>query len=291
MSISLWHLHLTVPPVAVQPVSDLLEGHVDTLSVFEKTEGQEWTIDAISQGRPDTEVLQAGLARLAETLGISCPRILCEEMPQRDWLAENFASFRPIRAGRYFVHGSHYTDEKPAGALCLQIDAATAFGSGEHGTTWGCLMAMDRLAQDLPQKPRILDMGCGSAILAIAAAKTWNCPVLAVDIDPEAVRVSALNARDNGVADLVQAECGDGYAAPSVHGPYDLVLANILAGPLCAMAPDLAVCLSPGGHTILSGLLTDQEGMVADAHAKQGLKVTDRFPSGEWMTLVLKKVP
>ncbi len=208
----------------------------------------------------------------------------------RDWVAENRASFQPIRAGRFFIHPTFYEGRPPAGAQSIALDAATAFGSGSHGTTKGCLLALDRIARR--RRPRrILDMGCGSGILAIAMAKAWKRPVLAVDIDDEAVRVTAENARRNGVGNYVNTGAGPGFAAPIMQGKrdFDLIVANILARPLIAMAPSLARALSPGGEVVLSGLLTHQENQIVAAYRAQGLALVRRDRIDNWSTLVLKQ--
>jgi ribosomal protein L11 methyltransferase len=170
----------------------------------------------------------------------------------------------------------------------LRLDAGLAFGSGEHASTRGCLMALERVAAR--RRPRrVLDLGTGSGILAIAAAKRLRVPVLATDLEPWSVRVAADNARLNGVAPLVRAVLADGWRNRVVRAraPYDLVFANILARPLCAMAGDLAAHLAPGGTAILAGLLGAQARMVLAAHRRAGLRLAARLDVAAWTTLVL----
>ena len=207
-----------------------------------------------------------------------------------DWLARVAESFTPQRIGRSWVHGSHLRAAAPAGAVAIQLDPGLAFGSGEHESTRGCLLALDALAGRRRFR-RVLDLGCGSGILAIAAAKCWPAAVLAVDNDPDAVAVAAANARNNGVADRVATAPSEGYRGRKVRarGPYDLVLANILADPLCAMARDLARHLAPGGSAILSGLLDRQAPRVVETHRAVGLRLRARLDLGIWTTLVLAK--
>jgi ribosomal protein L11 methyltransferase len=229
------------------------------------------------------------MAVLAAALGIEEPALECDPVPAVDWVTQTYLSFPPIRAGRFFVHGSHHKQAVPAGTIPLQIEAAMAFGSGEHATTQGCLLALSDLARRLPLT-RALDMGCGSGILAFAIAKLWRRPVTAVDIDPLSVEIARENARLNRVARLVKCHQGNGYDLPEVaaHGPYQLIAANILARPLARMAPQLRRHLAPGGTAVLSGLLKRQEPLVMAAHRAQGLRLVRRYRIGEWSTLVLR---
>ena len=190
----------------------------------------------------------------------------------------------------HLVHGSHIKTAPPPGTLPLQLDAGLAFGSGEHATTRLCLLAM----QGLPRRPRqrtVLDLGCGSGILAIAAAKLWPCRVTAADHDPVAVAVAAENAQFNGVAGRLTTVLSDGFAAPALrrHRPFDLILANILADPLVDLAPHLAGRLAAGGYAVLSGLLGSQSPAVAQAYLAEGLRPFRRLDDGPWGALVLRQ--
>jgi ribosomal protein L11 methyltransferase len=269
---------------------DALDELALAVSSFEIDDGKFWQVSAMFGAMPDHAVLASAIARAAAAAGVKLPEFVVKPLAARDWLAENRASFQPIRAGRFFIHPTFYEGRPPAGALSIALDAATAFGSGSHGTTKGCLLALDRIARR--RRPRrILDMGCGSGILAIAMARAWARPVLAVDIDDEAVRVTLDNARRNGVANLLRAGAGQGFAAPIMQRQrkFDLIAANILARPLIAMAPALARALSPGGEAVLSGLLTHQENQVIAAYRAQGLALARRGRIDNWSTLVLKR--
>jgi ribosomal protein L11 methyltransferase len=206
------------------------------------------------------------------------------------WLARTYASFPEQLIGeRFAVRGTHLRGPETPNRITLTLDAGLAFGTGEHGSTRGCLVALESVARRQPR--RILDMGTGSGILAMAAAALLNRPVLATDIEPWAVRVAAENAELNGVAHLVTARLADGWRDPFVrgHGPYDLVFANILARPLCLMARDLALNLAPGGTAILAGLLANQARWVLAAHRAQGLRLERMLPQGPWTTVVVRK--
>lgn len=289
----LWRIALAVPEVHAPAFAEAVGDHADAVSTFELEEGVTWLVEATSYGAPDRARILARVAVLAEALGIPDPDVVIEEIPPIDWVSHTYQAFPPIRAGRFYVHGSHHEGAIPPGAVGLQVDAATAFGTGEHGSTHGCLMALDRLSKvlRLGRGPGqgALDMGCGSGILALAVAKTWRVPVVAVDIDPEAVRVTRENARINRAATLVRAEGGDGYHTPIVRqrGPYRLITANILARPLARMAPMLSRNLVPGGVAVLAGLLARQEKHVLQAHRAQGLRLIGRIPVGEWTTLIV----
>lgn len=215
-----------------------------------------------------------------------------EEIPQdTDWLKETYKNFPPFTVGPFFIFGSHYTDQVPATQTGLQIDAATAFGSGEHGTTKGCLMAMLDLKSIGACPWNILDMGTGSGILGIAAWMLWKAPVLAVDNDEECVRVAKHHAALNNIpqqATDFTAIHGDGFLTPSVQDkkPFDLIIANILAGPLKEMADDLIRMSDSNGYVILSGILNEQADEVI--HAYKAFALKKKFEIGEWTTLVLQ---
>lgn len=284
-----WRLLVTVPDAALAPALAALDGAADSLSWFEAGGGV-WRIEGVSGRRPDRAAVEARLALAATAAGLAPPPLSLEPLPEVDWLALNRKAFPPVTAGRYFIHGSDYEGEAPRGSLVLRLDAGQAFGTGSHETTRGCLLALDELARRRRFR-RPLDLGCGSGILAMAMARTWRVPVLAVDIDPVAVAVTRENARANGLAPLVRAVGSDGWTGAVLRRrqPFDLVAANILAGPLCAMAPALARGLAPGGTVVLSGLLADQERRVRAAFRAQGLEPRRRIVLGEWPTLVLRR--
>lgn len=285
-----WTLEIEVPEDSAPAFMEALDGLAVGVSGFETGGGGPWRIEAWFDSVPDHGALSATIALAAVSAGVGEPEFVVRPLEQRDWLAENRASFAPVRAGRFFVHPTHWQGHPAAGAWTVMLDAATAFGSGEHGTTRGCLLALDALARR-GRPSRVLDMGCGSGILSIAAARAWPVPVLAVDIDPEAVRVTAENTRRNRVAQRVRGVCGIGFAAlPGLRaGCFDLILANILARPLQRMAPDLARRLVPGGTAVLSGLLAGQEAQVLSAYRAQGLALVRRIRIDGWSTLEVRR--
>jgi len=228
-------------------------------------------------------------------LKISPKTFIVEEIADTNWLEESYRQFPPFIISNFFIFGSHFEGNPPKGKIPLQIDAATAFGSGEHGTTRGCLEALLHLHKEGLKPKSIFDMGAGSGILGIAAYKLWGKPTLAVDIDKEATRVAChhrkINHVPSGDKGMICAT-GDGYAARRVKAHekgFDLIIANILAGPLVIMAEDLSKNLSKNGYTILSGLLVEQEKEVLMAHKDVGLHIKKRITHGEWRTLILSK--
>lgn len=261
-----------------------LEGFGEALSSFETDGGRGWRIEVFGETRPDRAAV---LAALKPYRGV---KPVIAAVPPKDWVAESQRGLPPLAAGPFFIHGSHFTGTPPKGKIVMEIDAGMAFGTGRHETTRGCLLALSRLAKTRRFR-RPLDIGCGTGILAFAMAHLWGKPVLAGDMDVDAVRVSKENARLNGLSKLVKVVKSDGYRAKAIRAgaPYDVVAANILANPLIALAPDLAAVLGRNGHAVLSGLLTTQEKDVLAAHRAVGLELDFRLRLKEWSVLVLKR--
>jgi len=283
-----WKIELVVPNEAVAVFSAALESLASAVASFEIPGTDAWRVEAYAPAPPNHDRLVAAVALAAGQAGIAEPDFICLPLADKDWVAETQRAARPIVAGRYFVHPSHHAGPIPPGSWPIEIDAGLAFGSGEHATTMGCLIALSHLARRR-RVAAALDLGSGSGILAIAAARAWPCRVTASDIDPDAVRVTAENARRNGVAAAVRAVSGAGLSAraPRAQAPYDLIVANILARPLRALAVDIGRCLTPRGTVILSGLLDSQESLVLTAYRMQGFGLRRRIDRLGWRTLVL----
>ena len=222
--------------------------------------------------------------------GFSPGDVEIEALADIDWVRRSLEGLGPVEAGRFFLHGAHDRHRRPAGGIAIEVDAGTAFGTGHHGSTRGCLLALDKLLRRV-RPHRILDVGCGTGVLAIAAARALKVPAIASDIDPEAVRVAADNARRNGASALVRAVTATGLAAPLIRAaaPYDLIFANILARPLVALAPAIASATAAHGHVILAGLTRDQERQVLAAYRARGLVPAFRIRLEHWSTLVLRR--
>jgi ribosomal protein L11 methyltransferase len=223
--------------------------------------------------------------------GLSLSRaVQREELPDIDWVAKSLEGLQPVRAGGFFVHGAHDRDRIEETDIPIEIEAGLAFGTGHHGTTAGCLETIARVVAE--EKPaNALDLGAGSAVLAIAVAKLARIPVLATDIDPVATDVAEANVQLNGVGELVETVTATGFDHPvfAGRGPFALVVANILAGPLMDLAPDMARNVAPGGALILSGILDRQEDAVLGAYAAQGFRHVDTLNREGWATIRMKR--
>ncbi len=285
-----WRLSLSVPRAALPLFEAALEGFGGAVVTGGADAEGRVPIDVYLTGEPDRAALAARLGAAAAASGEAPPAVDCRPLPNLDWVAESHKALPPMRVGRFWVHGSHVLAPAPAGTLPLRIDATTAFGTGRHESTQGCLLALQGLARRLRPR-RALDMGCGSGILAIAIAGLWPIRVTAVDNDAQSLVSTRVHAAMNRVDDRLRVVLSDGYRDRSVArgGPYDLIVANILARPLAAMATDLRRHLSPGGRAVLAGLLVPQERQVLARHRSLGLALSGRIVLGDWVTLVLRR--
>lgn len=278
-----------LPDEAVPVYEAALQSVATSVDYFREEPGETWRLEAVRPQAADQAALTGALALAAMVTGFEAA--LSRAPVEADgWLARTVQGFpeQPI-GGRVLIRPSHVANPRDYGRHVLVLDAGLAFGSGEHSSTRGCLMAFEAVAHRRPR--RLLDLGCGSAILAMVAAKWLHRPVLATDIEPWSVRIAGQNAVANGLRNLLSARLADGWRHRRVasDGPYDLVFANILARPLCAMALHLAAALAPGGTAILAGLLGTQANMVMAAHRRRGLVLERRIDVGAWTTLVLRK--
>lgn len=256
------------------------------VGVFEIEDGSErWEVGSYFNEAPD----ETALALLAMAHG-AAPFVI-SELPDVDWVAHVKRELSPVVAGRFFVHGSHDADKVPADATPLLIEAAMAFGTGHHGTTLGCLTAFDRLEKAGFRAHKVADIGCGTAVLAMAAATVWPEVVMASDIDPVAVATAAANVEANGLAGRVVCIEAPGFEHDDLiaGAPYDLVFANILKGPLIDLAPAMARHVAPAGKVILSGILHAQADDVIAAYEAEGFCRETRDEHAEWTTLVLTR--
>ncbi|SOC15765.1 [LSU ribosomal protein L11P]-lysine N-methyltransferase [Rhodobacter sp. JA431] len=274
------------------PAEDLAE-HLESLDpgpygvgVFEIEDGSgNFEVGAYFLERPNEVVLELLAAAYGST------GFTVSELPETDWVAHVRRELAPVVAGRFFVHGSHDADKVPATSIPLLIDAAMAFGTGHHGTTLGCLSALDRLERDGLRAKNVADIGCGTAVLGMAAAKLWPETVLASDIDPVAVETARANVVSNGLEGRVVCLEAAGFAHPELQdaAPFDLIFANILKAPLISLAPDMGRFCAESGHVILSGILHEQADEVIAAYEAQSFTLVSRDEFGDWTTLVLKR--
>ncbi len=256
------------------------------LGVFEVEDGSGlWEVGGYFEAAPDT----AGLALLATMLGAK--PFVVSKLPEIDWVAKVRRELSPVEAGRFFVYGSHDADRVPTGSVALLIEAAMAFGTGHHGTTLGCLQGLERLIGAGFEARNVLDLGCGTAVLAMAAARVWPITVMASDIDAVAVEVAEANAQANGLARRVRCVEAAGFDHPELEraAPFDLIFANILKGPLIELASPMANASAASGYVILSGILNDQANEVANIYAQAGYNPVHHAEIGEWTTLTLRR--
>jgi ribosomal protein L11 methyltransferase len=257
------------------------------IAAFARRDGR-WDVTMHFADPPDEDSIRhlVGLAAGEAVV----PGIVFDTVEAKDWVKESLEGLVPVSAGRFVVHGRHDRARVPANKLGIEIEAALAFGTGHHGTTRGCLLLLDQvLRSHMPR--RVLDLGSGTGVLAIAAAKALRRRVLASDIDPQSARIAHDNARLNGVGNLVDAICATGFSAPQFkpRAPFDLVLANILANPLRQLATPLAAHLAPSAMVILSGLLPHQTSGVIAAYRARGLVKLRQLQIEGWSSLLMQR--
>ena len=284
-----WTALTTVPgegrAEALGEAVEALDPAPEGVGVFELEDGSGlWEVGAYFTAAPDGVALDL----LAAVHGAR--PFAVSELPPTDWVAQVRRELHPVEAGRFFVHGSHDAHRVPEGRVPLLIEAAMAFGTGHHGTTQGCLLAIEDLLAEGARPDRVADVGAGTAVLAMAAARAFPAAeVVASDVDAVAVEVAAANLAVNGLAERVAAVEAAGFDHPALAGPFDLVLANILKAPLVAMAPAMAGATAPDGHAILSGLLARQADDVAAAYGAAGFTPVRRRELEGWATLTMRR--
>ncbi len=279
-----------VPPEAMEFYEAALSSVCRAVSFFHDEDNDLWDIQGVKDRGAYEDELTSALV-VAEMLSGFSSKVTRSLVPVGGWLARTKAAFPEQHIGKRFtVRGTHIKSANTPGRMTLTLDAGLAFGTGEHNSTRGCLVALEQIAR-YHRPRRILDLGTGSGVLAIAATKLLHQPVLATDIDARAARVAAANAKLNEAGERIRAIQADGWMDKRIKrgAPYDLVFANILARPLCAMAHELAANMKPGGIAILAGLLTVQENWVLSAHRRAGLVLASRIIDGAWSILILRK--
>jgi ribosomal protein L11 methyltransferase len=276
----LWKASVALVKAEAADMASLLElaSEPQAVLIVEEPFGPGAVVEALYTDEPDAALLSRIAGRA----------ITVAPLPDQDWIKLSQEGLPPVRAGRFFVYGAHDAGIVPHGVIPMRIEAGLAFGTGHHETTALCLSVLSGLARRRSFVD-VLDVGCGTGLLAIGAAKLWKRRVLASDIDPVAVDVTRENARSNGVASLVQAVVADGLTNPILakSAPYDLILANILARPLTQLSAQIVAALAPEGMLILSGLLHEQEALVLSFY--RGLRFVGRRREGPWSALVLEK--
>ena len=254
------------------------------VGVFELEDGSgEWEVGAYFIEKPD-EISLLLLENAFDAGGFVISKI-----PETDWVAKVKRELSPVEAGRFFVCGKHDLKKTPTDRVGLLIEASMAFGTGHHGTTKGCLLALDKILSEVTNLKNVIDIGCGTAVLAMAAAKASSAKIMASDVDPVAVEVALANLKANNLenrVDCIEAMGFEDFRIKS-RGPYDLIFANILKGPLIDLAPDISGHMSSGGLAIISGILDEQAEEIIDFYQQNGLVVFDRIDIGEWVTLTV----
>jgi ribosomal protein L11 methyltransferase len=273
----------------VDTLSEVFDSDEVVVSAFERPGSSEWDVSLYFETPPDEAAIRALVAQVAGEQ--TAATLVFGTVEAKDWVKASLAGLVPVSAGRFVVHGQHDRERIAPNKLRIEIEAALAFGTGHHGTTRGCLMLLDRvLCQRRPR--RVLDLGTGTGVLAIAAAKALHRPILASDIDPRSVLAAKENARHNGVGNDVEAIHAIGFGSPrfAQAGPFDLVLANILANPLRQLAAPIAQHLAPSAFVILSGLLPPHARGVIAAYRAQGLRLVLRYELDGWTSLLMQRI-
>ncbi len=284
----LYRVIVRVPSEYADPFATALETHVGSVAWTARDGQPTAQITGFAEDPPDEKAISNAIATTANSMDASAPDIEFSLIPVQNWVVENIRQFPPIAAGRFFVHGSEYQEPIPFAQIPLCVPAGAAFGTGDHGSTKGCLLALDHLEGKRVRSA--LDMGCGSGILALAIAKRWKCRVVASDIDVAAGRTTRANASVNGLRRYLNVYVGPGYRnRPLKNQSYDLIVSNILARPLMRLSQALSLRVPPGGTVILAGLLIAQEAQVISAHRQHGLHLSSRIRIEGWSTLVFQR--
>lgn len=300
-----WKVSITTLKDFVPILEDVLYSidyeHYPTITSFEIIGNEEyWVVEGYFNNKPNKTILSSEIERTAKIFGTDTPKAVIELLENKNWVAESQILLKPITAGKFFLYGHHDLENIPQEKISIHIEAGEAFGTGSHETTLGCLLLLSKVYDEI-NPVDILDLGCGSGVLAIAAAKLWNTKIIASDIDPIATQTAKANIIQNGIPLLeddnnngigIVCMTSDGFDNPIMasHSPYDLIIANILSKPLQLLAGDITDNLKDTATLILSGLLDVQEADVLATYKAKGWKLHDRQIINEWHSLLLKKV-
>jgi ribosomal protein L11 methyltransferase len=284
----MWQLEFELPKNAPIGCEDALSEAFETMLIFETEDKAAWDIKIILTEEPTHEI-DDKIYAITDSFGLERPEIDAIKVQERDWLAENRKDFPAMTIAGFFIHGSHLPKSNDDDLIPIQVDASLAFGTGEHATTRGCLEMIAEL-EEPPAGGSILDLGCGTAILAIAMAKIWNREIWASDIDEDSAMMAWQNCIDNYVGNLVHAFQADGFNHPILEeqAPFSLIVANILADPLCRLSPEVRKNMADGGQLLLSGLLVEQKDLVQKTYEENGFRLVAERIIGEWATLLFK---
>ncbi len=295
MSDELIMLALRVPQAAAGPLAELLENLDEPMALavsqVEVDNGAAWRVEAIYDSPPDRTIIQNHLQPLALSLGLADLDLVIDAVPDKDWVVVSLELLAPVRAGRFVVHGRHDLARVVRGRYTLEIEASRAFGTGHHETTRGCLTAIHRLGSRISPR-RIFDLGCGTAVLGMAASRIWNTPVWAGDLDPQAVDIARETVAINGMTKAVKFVVAPGFDHNEIRRQrrFDLVLANVLVNPLSALAAQMLRHIAPSGVVVLSGILNRQAPNLANRYRAFGFKKLFALRLGDWSTLVLQRM-
>lgn len=290
MSQLVWQIECIVPKTYRAYFADSLCAFADSLTCFESEKTKEWVLRMFFAEQPDEEEVKNRLVILSQAVGVSVPEYIIEQTPDKDWVEDMQEHFEPVSVAGFFIYASWYKGHFPANSIPICIDPRSAFGTGHHETTAGCLKALQQLSQN-NVFTNILDLGSGSGILAIAAAKLWpNSALLASDIDKNSITICQQNFELNATS-TIKTACADGLHANSIlqPAPYDLLMANILATPLTELAEDITQVMKTNSVIVLSGFYANQLQSVLKAYERFGFTKLFEIAQGQWRTLALTK--
>ncbi len=289
-----WKVSIISPlhflPALEESIYGASGNYIPSITAFEiKDDLDNRLVEIYYDHEPDTDKLAEAISNMASIFNIGSPHLKLEQLDDINWVAQSQKILEPIDAGRFFLYGGHDFTSIPADKISIQMEAGQAFGTGNHETTKGCLLAISDLHQKI-NPATMLDLGCGSGVLAIAMAKQWPGKVVASDIDPIATNTAKDNIKLNDAGNILAITC-DGFENSILgeSGPYDLIVANILAEPLRLLASDIVGNLSSGAFLVLSGLLKEQQDAVLEAYLRHEMELEGKFPINEWQTLVMRK--